>query len=398
MVFRVIEKHMDLRDHEPWGVDELGVYKTKEEAVEAAIKFRDRNSFFDAWKRAMKGDPDIDTPPFCSWDVFNPYDDDGYEIFIVDTAKEEKENETKITKILAKEEKKKIHKKAGKNAQVFAKCDLRLNRRDDNIFIRNPSRLDRAVKTPPKAFPGDHVDLIRRLSNAMYACKTVACDDLGVHFTYKTAARCINPSLIWIPEENLNGHSGDESIIDTIHTDLIDSTTGTTHARASDIVKWCSPDIKHCMFNKLGELLGTTTPKDYRTVAEAIQTCTSLQTFSASEWNDIPACIFESLKAVGPTLKGVHLVGCDLKNQASYQALVDMIRASPNLVFLGLDFDGYNFRFTSKFFEALPSSLKVLYVRDCCRGGNGVSVSSIKKRCPNLKIRLVFPDKNFKSK
>lgn len=399
MAFRVIEKCVDLHDYELQSIKELGAYATRKEAVAAACEFRDGSCFFEAWCDAKEGDDDKDEPPFCSWDVFNPDEDDGYEIFIQDTEQEQKENEKKIAKILSKEGKSK--KKVKKNNQgpaVFGKCNSRRNRVDANLFLRNPSRLDRAIKLAPDAFPGGtdktgFVDLIRRTSNAMYACKTVACDELGVEFTFKKAARVIHPSLIWIPESNLEQHSGDPSIIDTMHTDLIDNTTGTPRARISDVAKWCSPDIKHCMLNKFGE---SGRPKDYPAVAKALKKCTSLETFSASEWNRIPACVFEALKTAGPTLKGIHLMACELKDKSSYDALVDLVASSPNLVFLGLDLAG-NFQFTTSLMDVLPASLKVLFLRYCgqCKE---VDLSGIKRRCPNLKLRLVFPDKNFNSK
>ena len=109
----------------------------------------------------------------------------------------------------------------------------------------------------------------------------------------------------------------DVTIIDTMHTDLIDNMTGVPRAKSSDFIKWCAPDIKHLMLNRLRES-GRCFHKGlyYRRESRPLKSLLArLETFSASEWEDIPAPMFTSLKTVGLMLKGIHLMTSSLKRR-----------------------------------------------------------------------------------
>ena len=421
MSFRVMESCVELENYEQTSIKELGRYKTMKEAVDAAIKFRQNNGMFDYWEEVMKEEnPDaLLAPPFFSYDdmALNPDDDEGYDIFIVDEAQEERENQERIDKILAAEPQKKKPKTVAAVTHIFGQCNICQDTADPNLFLRNPSRLVVAVQRPPDAFPGGtdrtgFVDYVRRCSNAAYACKVVACDEGGAQWTYKKAEKgVVLPCLVWVPERTLDHHApgggGDDdastTIIDTIHTDLIDPATGTPRASVTNLAAWCasSTTIQHLLLNKF-EASGGRPPseKEYAVVAEAIRTCrTGLQTFCACEWEGMPASVFAALETMGPTLKGVYLMGCRIKDQAAYKALFQMIAACPNLVFLGIDVAGV-LDLSNAILNTLPSTLKVLYIRDNVhhRQPSGLNFGILTQRCPNLKVRLVFPDKNFNSK
>mmetsp|Transcript_16511 Transcript_16511/g.23473 ORF Transcript_16511/g.23473 Transcript_16511/m.23473 type:complete len:359 (+) Transcript_16511:251-1327(+) len=301
------------------------------------------------------------------------------------------------------------NKKARHEISYFGMVSDIFDREDPTLFIDNPSPLTiKAVRIPPSSFPGGtkksgFVDLIRRLSDTCYACKSVACDNKAVLFTIRQTRRnVLMPSIVWIPEKGFNlrdpKNFRDSSILDTLHTDLIDNTTGDPRMNQDDIRTLCENNsIKHLFLNKFN---GTGFPFDgYSSSVKAIQSCTDLQTFVCSDWSKIPSSLFHALSDKGNTLKGIHLMTCDLANQAAYDALVSLIECCPNLAWLGLDIGG-KFVFTSKLFHALPKSLKVLYIRGLHRATNlkqidGAVFANLHVQLPNLKVRIIFPDKKF---
>jgi len=294
MSFRVIEKHVDLGDMQPWSTKELGRFYTEKEAVAAAIHFRQRNNAFDFWEDGMKHTKPaaLKKPPFCSWsDCRNLDDDDGYLIFVVDEAIENNKNRAQIEKLLAKE----AGSRSVRTGKLIGMCSAEKDKADPNLFIRNPSRLSAAVQRAPSSFPGTFVDQIRRASNSAYGCKSVACGEGDVQLSLKRPPRCIVASLVWIPETNLNDQCpGDATIVDTIHTDLCDNVTGIPRLAVAGFAELCLPTTKHLMLNKFGEKGNL--KQDYVIVAEAITKCSALETFSALEWVQVPACIFEALE------------------------------------------------------------------------------------------------------
>ena len=190
MSFRVIERCIDLLDFKLIHVEELGRYKTEKQAIKAAISFRQQNDYFDLWEEVMEDcDPDsLNEPPFCSWEeACNPFDKEGYEIYIEDTKLLQEESAAKIIQLLASEQgKEKTRLTSSFYQPVFGKCDIRNDLFDPNFFIREPSRLSEvAIKLAPDAFPVNVVDLYRRMSNGAYACMSVACENAGVQFSFR---------------------------------------------------------------------------------------------------------------------------------------------------------------------------------------------------------------------
>jgi len=85
-----------------------------------------------------ENDPAINVPPFCSWNIDNPDEDEGDEIYIEDTTQTRKENEGSIAKILAKEDTKsnKKERKSMQEPAVSGKCHKSRNTVDANLFLR----------------------------------------------------------------------------------------------------------------------------------------------------------------------------------------------------------------------------------------------------------------------
>lgn len=401
MSFRVVEECFDLHQtDEETGrylrvdIKELGVYETYKQARKAAIEARDRNSYFDDWEEVV-GEENVDELPFCSWENENPDEDDAYVISIEDIDREKRRAAQEIEQIMVQEKskKKREKRKATKTkTPVWGNCAISKDKVDDNIFLRNPSRLPKTNRLPPSSFPGSgksgFVDLIRRLSNTAYACIGTASKEHGVQYTVRSGTKKKEPVVVWISDNKLDEHGSDETVLDTVHTDLINHRTGVPLVTAADIKEHCTPEIKHLILNKVHSTGNV--ENDAPILVQAMDACSSLETIYVTEWAYIPASIFQTLAKHGSTLRGIHFQNVSIKEDA-IPSLIRMLKACPNLKWFGMTIQSGP-QIPNNIFKSLPESLQVLFLQNPGRGNLGLyEFAEMDTRLANLKIRLVFP-------
>ena len=58
------------------------------------------------------------------------------------------------------------------------------------------------------------------------------------------------PRMIWLPANKMGFYHGDDSIVNTIHTDHINPADGAVTLKPAAVVRACNPKTKHLILNR----------------------------------------------------------------------------------------------------------------------------------------------------
>jgi len=280
----------------------------------------------------------------------------------------------------------------GEPTLQFGKLDGK-QRGDVDIFTLNPSRLPGAKPRNVICFPEGGWNFVMKVqtwSDMAYAVKGYCDNELsGARFTTYSVHGSESQYVHWYVESNLFDHRGDLTVLDTIHTDLIDSETGLANYDPTLLSEFVTQDIVHLFLLgfELGPLQGL------------IHKCHALHSIVLCKF--VKDCrltkqMFRTLATKGEHLYGLHIWECTVCSNVDSNCLRKTVMACPRLKWLCLYI--HNLILDEKFFEALPPTLEVLWVQsDFVRGtaGDYQAIRVALGRCKHLRFVMIDPDGQF---
>jgi len=131
----------------------------------------------------------------------------------------------------------------------------RLPDHDDQFFVRNLCRIPGGKVSPPESYPGEgkssYLYWLRRISDQNYAMRSFCLaqdpDSVGARYMTFEKMGVLQRCVAWISPSNLDAHAKDPTIVDTVHSDLVDPQKGMCLLSGSNLES-CVNASTECLF------------------------------------------------------------------------------------------------------------------------------------------------------
>ena len=382
-----------------------GPYASEALAEAAARDIRRGVCQFDCWEEVFAEDG---PPPWNSGDMENMDEDENVIITIVSSAAlaaVADEAAARAAKELKKAAASVPRPAPAMRAGGKVGLDTSLAVREDiQLFVRHPSALEGGKRMAASAFPKGFVHMIQRLSDMCYSVAAYCTDpNRGARYALKKYPRIACKSVVWVPPPGcgLGGlHSpAPATVIDCVHTDLIESGTGQKLWTGPSLLAAASRATTVMFLNEVKE-------QDAGLTIELIQKCSELQVIVMVEC-DITPGILGALATRGQSLLGVHMYACDGCGLMDEHFPPFLSACNGRLLWLCLSHGGtIAGSFGEQAWDAVPGSVRVLEL-PCKAYGAGLRANleglrvpmtnALRRLGPELAYLMVARDMKGKS-